>query len=266
MSEAFLSGQKIAISISDSPDLAHLGMSPRALEHAVIELARFLLRAGATICYGGHLGEGFTINLFELVRRYRREDPYAPPVTNYVAWSVHRAYDDDFIAQRKKEYADAATIALLDQSGKRVELHERSLAEVTTENAAASLTGMRRQMAEDCDARVLMGGKVANFSGSMPGIAEEAGLMLKYGKRLVLVGGYGGCTRDIATHLGIAEKASVRTPADVGNFAEKYERGLAFVKEFARPELLPNENRELADNRNLPQIVKLVLHALRDLT
>ncbi|HVR41612.1 MAG TPA: hypothetical protein VMU84_21125 [Thermoanaerobaculia bacterium] len=247
MTDRFLARKTIALSVSDSPDLARLGMSPRALDHAVIEIARYLLRAGATIAYGGDLRDsGFTIALFELVRRYRRDDPDAPPLRNYLAWSVHQRYEPAFIESKRKEYTGAAKIILLDRDG---------------DDATQSLTSMRRRMAADTHARVLLGGKVTGFSGAYPGIAEEAAVTLEQNKALLLAGGFGGCTRDIASWLGFGGPWE-RSLADVGaEWQQRYFAGMEQVKS-AQIAPLPDENHTLADCRNLPQIIRLVLQAL----
>lgn len=57
-------------------------------------------------------------------------------------------------------------------------------------------------MMSDSDARVVIGGRVEGYKGAMPGIAEEVLLSLKAGKPIFLVGGFGGCTRDLAETLG----------------------------------------------------------------
>jgi hypothetical protein len=57
----FLRGQSVAVSISESPDLAQLGLSDRHLRDVWAEVARQLLTAGARLLYGGDLrAQGFT--------------------------------------------------------------------------------------------------------------------------------------------------------------------------------------------------------------
>ena len=53
---------------------------------------------------------------------------------------------------------------------------------------------MRRTMLAQTNARILLGGRVENYKGVMPGIAEEALLSLQVGQPLFLLGGFGGCT------------------------------------------------------------------------
>ena len=88
-----LSQVAVAISISESPDMAVLGLSDEHLRDAMAEIARHLLALGVRLAYGGDLrASGFTELLFELVARHRRdadEGDERTGVTNYLAWPVH---------------------------------------------------------------------------------------------------------------------------------------------------------------------------------
>jgi hypothetical protein len=55
MTDRFLKNWKIAVSISDSPDLAARGLGERHLCDVMVEVARHLIAAGATLVYGGDL-------------------------------------------------------------------------------------------------------------------------------------------------------------------------------------------------------------------
>jgi len=260
MTERFLTGKMIAFSISESTDLLRLGMSPRALDHAVIEIARYLLRAGAQIAYGGDLRKnGFTLQLIELVRRYRRDDPDTPPLHNYLTWSKHSVYPPGFLDEKAREYAGAARIIPLDPYGEPMTSGEAPRADSIT-----SMTGMRTRVSNDCDARIVIGGKVNDFSGRCPGLMEEAALTLERDKPVVLIGGFGGSTRDMCSAIGFG-KEWIRDDADVKpDFKECYEYGKSLVVEAASKhrEALPSQNEILADSRNLPEIIRQTLAGL----
>ncbi|MEJ8859717.1 TIR domain-containing protein [Variovorax robiniae] len=85
---------------------------------------------------------------------------------------------------------------------------------------AAALTDMREQMARDCDARILVGGRVAGFSGEVPGLVEEALLTLTARRPLLILGGFGGISRDIAASLGLIDDR-FRTPRQPQEYVEK---------------------------------------------
>src|SRR6266481_1039098 len=77
---------KVALSISDSPDLENLGLGRVHMEDAFVEIARHLLARGASLLYGGdHRLQGFTQILFDLVRIYDLPDkPPAERIRNFL--------------------------------------------------------------------------------------------------------------------------------------------------------------------------------------
>src|ERR1700752_4109286 len=124
---------------------------------------------------------------------------------------------------------------------------------------------MRKRMTEDCDARILLGGKVSGFEGSMPGIAEEALLAFEAKKPLFLLGGFGGCARDIIAELGHHEGWPRRSAGEVGpQYRDGYEAAMVRLRQVGsldqlRNGLTPLDNRVLFESRNLPEIIRLVL-------
>ena len=68
-----------------------------------------------------------------------------------------------------------------------------------------SLTGMRRTMLANTSARLVLGGRTQDYRGAMPGIAEETQVALEGRQPVYLLGGFGGCTRDIAESMDLVE-------------------------------------------------------------
>lgn len=60
---------------------------------------------------------------------------------------------------------------------------------------------MREKITDLADARLVIGGKLENFSGIIPGVVEETCLSLKRGKPLFLIGGFGGAARAVCDQL-----------------------------------------------------------------
>ena len=61
----------VAVSVSESPDMACLGLVKDHLLDAMEEIFRYTLHSGSRIAYGGDLRQyGFSELLFELVARY----------------------------------------------------------------------------------------------------------------------------------------------------------------------------------------------------
>jgi hypothetical protein len=64
-----------------------------------------------------------------------------------------------------------------------------------------SLSGMRRELAANTDARVLLGGKSHSFLGLYPGILEEALLAIGLNQPRYVMGGFGGAAYNVAQAL-----------------------------------------------------------------
>lgn len=95
--------------------------------------------------------------------------------------------------------------------------------------AATSFTSMRREMAKFCEARVLVGGRKTGFTGEISGVCEEALLTIEAGKPLLVMGGFGGASRDVAIALGLIEEAG-RVPKNAGPDEARYQDGLERIK------------------------------------
>jgi len=122
---------------------------------------------------------------------------------NYLAWPLHLKLDDEKrVALR--DVAQLIEIPMDSDLQQEFELDPRVfLPPATTENRyvwTRCLTRMRERMRNEIDARIVVGGQTGKFLGRYPGIAEEA--LLGLGSPLYLLGGFGGCTRDLIDALG----------------------------------------------------------------
>ena len=202
----------VGISISESPDLRVLGLSDGHLRDAMAEVALRLLASGISLAYGGDLRQhGFTQLLAELVGRYRGHPRHAGTivVTDYLAWPVHISMTSNELAAFSADHEPAAHLVFLSLDGARLEREQRmSLPAHAPQEYewAKGLTSMRTVMLADISARIVLGGRVEGFKGAMPGIAEETYLSLDAGQPVFLLGGFGGCARDIAETLGLSER------------------------------------------------------------
>ena len=144
-----------------------------------------------------------------MVARHRRdaEDAQAKvSATYYLAWPVHIMKSTMEIERWSSDLAGSAELICLKLDGSR----EASAAhkhlkprQPTDAEWCEGLTSMRLTMRSETDARVVLGGRVEGFKGTMPGIAEEALLSLEARQPLYLMGGFGGCTRDVAETMRI---------------------------------------------------------------
>lgn len=260
-----IAGRTVAISVSESPDMSVLGLSDAHLRDAMDRLALHLLASGARLAYGGDLRkDGFTDLLFELVSRYRRETSEVQiGVTNYLAWPVHVSKEADELEKISHSLAGTGELVCLTQDGRRLDpsvWNKRELHQPTDEEWATGLTAMRRVMHEAVQARVVLGGRVTGYKGDMPGIAEEALLSLKEGQPLFLLGGFGGCTRDIAETLGLVKRRAGAYPDWLGR--QKFE---GFSPSDLNNGLSEKENATLARTPHIDQAIVLVLRGLHRL-
>ncbi len=252
----------IAISISESADLTRLGMTDRHLTRAMETTATYLLAFGYRLAYGGDLrAGGFTDQLFELVSRYDRA-PWSqgrPGVIDYISWPACAALSLDEYRDLSVRLGNSAEVRCLAHDGTVLENFGFPQTPVQDQHEiAASLTAMRRTMLKDTSARVVLGGRVEGYMGTMPGIAEEALFTLQAGKPLYVVGGFGGCARDIAEILEMVPP-SPDMPRGAWNGHEEF---FTYHADSLNNGLTDEENCKLAKTPHIRQAVGLILRGL----
>ncbi len=254
----------VALSTSESPDMAVFGLSEGHLSQVVAEFTIYLLSSGMNLAYGGDLRSGgFTKLLFELVRRYRQSEETNIRITDYLAWPVHISMAVSDLNELDDELWGFAQLVLVGHEGGRISMEARKTMpsrEPNDDEWSVGLTSMRRIMHDETDARIVLGGRVEDHKGAMPGIAEEVLLSLESGQPTFLIGCFGGCTRDIAETIGLVDVWAGSRSVWVGR--------LQF--ECYGPESLHNglsieENRILAHTPHIDQAVTLVLKGLHRL-
>lgn len=259
-----LSQTIVALSISESPDMAPLGLAEEHLIDAMAETARHLLALGARLAYGGDLrAGGFTELLFELVARHRRDADLGDTraaILSYLPWPAHRTKSADELRSLANELEGLAEVKFLDQRGQEIPvdaLGARAPTTPSTAELADSLTAMRDVVTREANFRIVLGGRVQNFSGRMPGIAEEALSSLNAAQPLFVLGGFGGCARDITEDIGLAppRAGTARAWPERQQFA-------GFTPESLRNELDLADNEVLAKTVHVDQAIALVLRGL----
>jgi hypothetical protein len=255
----------IGLSISESPDLAQEGLGKLHLRDALTEISRHLLAAGAKLVYGGHLGPaGFTLALFELAASHYRDIVAHPEdaVTNYVPWPVHMTMTADQIRDWQASIRAFGTLVCVARDGTPMtdeQRHRVMPAMPGKDDFSEGLSAMRRLLTERCHARVLLGGKVEDFKGDMPGVAEEALLALDHGVPVYLAGGFGGCARDIAEEMGLAD----RRPRERSVLWPERSRFASYSAKRLNNGLTLEENKRLADTVHIDEILTLMLSGLQ---
>src|SRR5512132_1605722 len=184
----------VGVSISNSPDLAELGLGEDHLHEMMVSMARTVLRLGTSeqpvsLAYGGDLRPGgFLTILFPLARG---EDPslrdWNGRLYSVLAWPYYL----DLTKSDEAELINACRFV-------RVKPADAGLNDVDADAKPADpdspeakyqvsrcLTRMRQMMtsgeafarngkpAHKLDARIIVGGQTAGYLGFMPGLFEE---------------------------------------------------------------------------------------------
>src|SRR5437660_43927 len=199
-----LNGIRIAISVSESPDLMRLGLVETHFQLALAEIARSVLVSGGKLAYGGHLDpDGYTAMLIKELHRYSRRDR---PLRIYLAWQEHRKLARAEFDKQVEELGLSGEIVCLDLKGKPVPwangrgVDPEPVTDATERMQA--LSALRAHMAQHESGRVVIGGKRTGFEGTMPGVLEEAFTSVANGQPLYVAGGFGGVALDIAMRVG----------------------------------------------------------------
>lgn len=260
-----LSQKAVGISISDSADMSVLGLADEHLRDAMAEVARHLLAMGARLVYGGDLRQhGFSELLFELVVRHRRDadvgDP-RPAVVSFLPWAVHSAMPAQQIQALAHDLSGLAELLCLDQYGQVLAQGglppTGAVQPPTDEEWSECLTALRLVLTESSDARIVLGGRTVGFKGRMPGIAEEVLCSFDADQPVFLLGGFGGCARDIAEDLGLVARSSIHDEQWPGR-----EEFVSRNHDSLRNGLSLEENATLARTVHVDEAVALILRGL----
>lgn len=260
-----LEGRTLAVSVSQSPDLARLGQSEERLRLTLGEVTRVVLRAGGHLAYGGHLDpQGYTSALIDGVDRYGRGDR---PLLVCLAWPEHRRLPLSELRARL-DLGRAGRVVCLDPAGHETDpAAARGEAAEPTDPAVAraSLTAMRRFVRDSSHGRLLVGGRRGGFQGELPGVLEEAVLALEAAtpRPLYLAAGFGGVTADMVRVLGIDDCAWLPGGPERGPEDPRLRAGLERLRALGRRAVPSNgltrdENHRLAVSRSPAEIAALV--------
>jgi hypothetical protein len=199
-----------------------------------------------------------------LVARHRRksdDQDERTGVVNYLAWPVHIPMPAGDLKRFTIDLADTAELVWLALDGTRLTPDKRrrlAQRKPTEAQWAKGLTAMRQVMRAETHARIVLGGRVDKYKGVMPGIAEEALLSLQARQPLYLMGGFGGCARDVAETLGLVAPWAASRPAWPGRGDFEMFSGA----DLSSNGLTLEENTALAHTPHVDQAVTLILRGL----
>jgi hypothetical protein len=232
------------------------------LDLAVAELCRAIFFAGGIVVYGGRINRGFTSIVLDEAERYGNR---AGAFEHYLAYSEHA----DVSTGDLKDYAASlgvkCTVHFLDADGipRALDDIHRSAATLSDVDRSAALTAMRARTSEVTQARVVVGGKVAGFQESLPGVAEEAAWTVRRSKPLYVAGGFGGAAALVGSL--VTPELYQWMPADMprglkGDVADAV--SAAFAEQLSEDGLDEDERATLAASHRPSDIASLAVLGL----
>ena len=196
-----LDGLRIGISVSDSADLPMLGLHPHHAELALAEIARSVLLLSGRLVYGGRIKPpGYTQFLLHELQRY---GDHPDSLTLCLAAPEHKTLTVKELKGLNNTLSTRGRIVRLSPSGLPIEKASISNPSAQQPSDSSSYSAMREYLCANTDARVILGGQLQQFQGSMPGIIEEAINSIKAEQPLYVVGGFGGAAALVAKTLEI---------------------------------------------------------------
>ncbi len=264
-------GILIGLSAGGSPEeLAAQGLRIEDIEALMVRMATRLLRDGHQLAFGGTLGDPgkqLTQNLIDAARKWmdgestkvsKASEPESWPLVNYGPWPNYARITQD----QRASLAGVCRFIDIDPNG----VAKSELDDVAAEwikhpqarlFAADALTVMRDRSSQEIDLRIVWAGKIAKALGWMAGILEEVAFSLAHGKPILILGGFGGCSRLLAEYLADPgarwpEQLSLEACADTERdellmdaarkrLNERFEQAHAIIAEF-RSRLHSNKN------------------------
>jgi len=283
-----LDGIQIAVSVSANEDLEHLGLSTQHLKDVMIELARYIMVNGGTLLYGGHLkNEGFTKLFAELSYQYKFLNDKSFRFVNYFPFpnsnSLTLEIKADFIKQQVKPVVIELPehLSNIDKNRKYDPFNNIEDRYIFSE----CFSDMRRIMANESHARILLGGKQSNFLGYLPGIIEEAFYSLQANKPIYIIGGFGGAAKSLSRVIRreVPEEFTnefqydnsfmqefKKVNSDKASVPIDYQNLLDFFGQYNLDRLSQmnglnvDENLVLLESQNIHEIVFLIMKGLRN--
>lgn len=214
-------GKWLALSAGGpSKELYAAGVGEEHINALAVALTRLAASMGWSLAYGGSLSAGLRENhvraLLEAARAWRQDetDPAAQDtpllprfIRNYVAVGHHGGCTPAVRA----EVLDLCSFILVDgpphlrPAGQALtwdlKLDPLASPSAHLERTCGALSEMRRVSTAETDARVLVGGKIKDWSGWLPGVAEELLCSVNAGQPTLLLSGFGGVTAKLAAYL-----------------------------------------------------------------
>ena len=270
--------KRIAFSVSESDDIHKYGCSKTMLKDVVLELSRYILKAGGELVYGGDLRkDGYTESFENFSYQYGcKEGLENKPIyfTNYFAWPIYLNISKS--DQARFIHSRVNTVFVEPPIGITADKFIPPVGNENLEIWAKSLTKMRKTMEHDVNARILIGGRLSRFKGKYAGVLEEFLIANKSKHPIYLIGGFGGAAKaiiDIRKGECVDLEYLAYTTPHYKEFVEYYNLANQdkinyelIIKEINEAQLnnglTVDENEKLASSINIIEIVSLILKGL----
>jgi hypothetical protein len=258
----------VGISTSESDELESLGFDRFELNRTVIRLSEALLGAGARLAFGHDWRPGGVMEaVAALAVRYFDPNPVnggppPAPILNRVA-----PPDEPFL---HPELETGNETASLTDPAQILQRHLRGIVDAqqvivppdlleAPEGRKRALTRLRQELAQMCDARVRLGGKMTNVSGRMAGVVEEAVYTVAVRRPLYVSEIFGGAAKTLANALDHDAAIFDLVPIQ----GEAWQRwDFAPGNSPAWNGLEPEDNQRLRDSKSVNVCVELILRGL----
>ena len=237
----------------------------------VEEAVSLLLASRFRVAYAGDLQPGgISERICNLAHEYGRRrvtlhskenpadaDVLGFGVTEYCAWPVHMSKPLDEV----KIWADSDHVQWLTLQGEPrpysdfVETVRRLPA---VDEWVQGLTALRETMVHDSLGHIAMGGSTDIDHGAMPSLAQDALVSLRNRHPLYVLGGFGGCARELAAALRLTDAQ----PTNCGKWHGFDEFSLYIGADNLHNGLNASENQMLAKTTDVEEAMKLVVVGL----
>lgn len=258
------------LSVSPGEDLVRWGVSELHLHLVLGEIAQSVFLAGGEIWYGGSIRKK---DVCQVIARQVQDWAREPARLRFVlSGSEARRTTPAELAAFQDEIRLEDDVLLMDPDGRGTsEAVPRRLGELSghTADDATLLTAMRDHIVRQVDAVLLVGGKLRSFSGSGPGVLQEAELALRHGTPIYPVGGYGGAARVVSETSRDSAGYSLPSSPEVSGEIENQVRGavarwqdtLTAHGDLVATGLGPEERDRLAESPRPSDIATVVMLA-----
>lgn len=295
-----LLGMTVQLSASNpsSASLNKIGLTEAHCQETIIEFARYLIAAGATIVFGGYFGsDSIGQWLLRILEVYgHSEGPQALRMKAVFPFPIGlklRSEQKELLSRllHYRVIPPPDDICLETQAGQGLPSDPSSFESKLVWTRC--LTVARKQIAKDVDAVVVIGGKETGYMGRYAGLVEESLFAIRERKALFAVGCLGGCAQSIySTLMGLepelpcdAFNESIQKK-DAGRFWSQFNRRFPSgsldridykrlnaefqgrgrrIKSLKNTLLTQQELDQLGTSHNLSECVSLVLKGLSEL-